>query len=154
MARRGVFLVRFQNLQDKNQVLKRGVYHFDSRSFLVKGWNPNMDLCTEKIESLAIWIQLPDLDLKYWGPSSLSKICNTLGIPLKTDKFTKDKAMIRFARVMVDMKLEGLFQNTLNSLMNKRCLLDKRSNLNGSLPNAYTVRCLVMRKLSAERNRV
>jgi len=76
---------------------------------MVKGWNPNMDLCTKSLESLPIWIRLPDLDLKYWGMNSLSKICSTLGIPLKTDQFTKNKTMIKYARVLVDMKLEGSF---------------------------------------------
>ena len=104
-------------------MLKRGVYHFDSKLFLVKGWNPNMDLCTGKIESLPIWIQLLDLDHKYWGSNSLSKICSTLGIPLKMDKFTKDKAMTRFARVMVDMKLEGPFLEYLEFFNEQEVLI-------------------------------
>ena len=48
-VRRGVFLVRFGNLQDKQMVERRGVYYFDSKPFLVKGWNPEMDTHTEKI---------------------------------------------------------------------------------------------------------
>ncbi|KAJ8431362.1 hypothetical protein Cgig2_002085 [Carnegiea gigantea] len=85
-----------------------------------------MDLCTEKIESLPIWIQLPDLGLKYWGPSSFSKICSTLGIPLKTDKFTKDRAMIRFAKVMVDMKLEGPFPEYIEFFNEQEVLLRQK----------------------------
>ena len=45
-VRRGVFLVRFENEQDKMQVKKKGTYFFDSKPFLVKGWNPEMDLQT------------------------------------------------------------------------------------------------------------
>ena len=45
-VRKGVFLVRFENLQDKLAVEKRGFYHFDRKPLLVKGWNPNMDLQT------------------------------------------------------------------------------------------------------------
>ena len=106
--------MRFHNLQDQIQVVKQGLYHFDSKPFIVKAWNPNMDLCTEKIESLPIWIQLPDLDLKCWGTTSLSKICSSLGIPLKTDRYTKDRTMIRYARVLVDMKLDGPFPDCLD----------------------------------------
>ena len=73
-----------------------------------------MDLGTENISSLPIWIQLPDLDLKYWGTTCLSKICSSLGIPLKTDRYTKDRAMIKYARVLVDMKLEGPFPECLD----------------------------------------
>ncbi|KAJ8430484.1 hypothetical protein Cgig2_021730 [Carnegiea gigantea] len=40
---------------------------------------------------------------------SLSKIGSTLGIPLKADKYTKDKSMLRYARLLVEMQLEGQF---------------------------------------------
>ena len=76
---------------------KRG-YFFYRKPFLVKGWNPNMGLQTESIRSLPLWIQLPDLDIKYWGMESLSKIGSLIGIPIKIDQYTRDKTMLRYAR--------------------------------------------------------
>ena len=73
-VRNGVFLVRFVHLQDKMTVETRGLYYFDSKPFLVKGWNLKMELHTESIKSLPLWVQLPDFDIKYWGQRSLSKI--------------------------------------------------------------------------------
>jgi len=55
-VRKGVFMVRFAQLQDKISVEKCGIYFFDSKPMLVKGWNPTMDLQTETIHSLPIWI--------------------------------------------------------------------------------------------------
>ena len=110
-VRRGLFLVRFQNKDDRDQVIKKGIYHFDSKPFWVKAWNPNPNLCTEILTSLPIWIRLPDLDLKYWGITSLSKICSSLGIPLKMDKYTKERSMIRYARILIHMQLEGEFSD-------------------------------------------
>ena len=52
---RGVFLVRFGNLQDKQMVEGRRLYYFDSKPFIVKGWNPEMDMHTEAIKSLPLW---------------------------------------------------------------------------------------------------
>ncbi|KAJ8420572.1 hypothetical protein Cgig2_025919 [Carnegiea gigantea] len=54
--RKGVFLVRFGSLQDKLTVEKRGVYYFDGKPLVVKGSNPQMDLQTENIKSLPIWV--------------------------------------------------------------------------------------------------
>ena len=108
-VRKGVFLVRFANLEDKIQVEKRGFYFFDSKPMMVKGWNPNMDLQTEAIRSLPLWVQLPSLDIKYWGVESLSKLGSLLGIPIKTDRFTKDKQAIRYARLLVEMPIDGPF---------------------------------------------
>ena len=36
LVRRGVFLVRFLQMQDKQLVEKTGVYHFDNKPMIVK----------------------------------------------------------------------------------------------------------------------
>ena len=64
-ARRVVYLVRFNNLQDKLEVLKRGVYFFDRKPFIVKAWNEGLNLDIHSLQSLPIWVQFPELDLKY-----------------------------------------------------------------------------------------
>ncbi|KAJ8445672.1 hypothetical protein Cgig2_007148 [Carnegiea gigantea] len=40
---------------------------------------------------------------------SLSKIGSILGIPLKTDRYTKDKQVIRYARLLVEIQIDGPF---------------------------------------------
>ena len=122
-VRKGVFLVRFAQIQDKIAVEKRGVYFFDSKPMLVKGWNPSMDLQTESIRSLPVCVQLHALDIKYWRIDSLSKIGSILGIPLKTDKFTKDKQVIRYARHLVDMQLDGPFPEYIDFFNEDRGLI-------------------------------
>ncbi|KAJ8420136.1 hypothetical protein Cgig2_033118 [Carnegiea gigantea] len=106
-VRKGVFLVWFCNLQDKHTVVHKGIYYFDAKPFLVKGWSREMDLKTEEIQ--LIWVHFPDLDVKFWGNESLSKIGSILGIPLKTDRHTRDKIMIRCTRLLIDITLEGTF---------------------------------------------
>ena len=68
-----------------------------------------MDVPAETIKSLPLWVQLPDLDIKYWGLSSLSKICSVLGIPIKTERYTKEKTWIGYGRVLRDISIEGRF---------------------------------------------
>jgi len=97
------------HLNDRIPVERKGLYFFDRKPFLVKCWNPEMDMHTEALKSLPIWVQLPDLDVKYWGLSSLSKICSVQGIPIKTDKYTKEKTWIRYARVLIDIPITGPF---------------------------------------------
>ena len=45
-VRRGIFLIRFQHFHEKLEVEKRGIYYFNSKPFIVKSWNPEMDLQT------------------------------------------------------------------------------------------------------------
>jgi len=65
LVKKGVFLVRFNNLEDQSTVVKKGVYYFDSKPLLVKPWNPEMDINIVSITSLTIWVRFMDLDIKY-----------------------------------------------------------------------------------------
>ena len=68
-----------------------------------------MNINAEDITSLPIWVQFPDLDIKYWSVDSLSKLGSVLGIPIKTNKYTKERSMIEYARVLIDIPLAGDF---------------------------------------------
>ncbi|KAJ8421473.1 hypothetical protein Cgig2_007650 [Carnegiea gigantea] len=48
-----------------------------------------------------------ELNIKYWGMESLSKIGSLLGIPIETDKYTKEKTMLQSARLLIEVSLEG-----------------------------------------------
>ncbi|KAJ8419338.1 LOW QUALITY PROTEIN: hypothetical protein Cgig2_024013 [Carnegiea gigantea] len=107
LVRKGVFLVRFGNVQDKQVVEKRGVYYFDLKLFLVKDWNPKMDMHTEALPSPLG--SIASFRCKILGAESLSKIGSTLGIPLKTDHYTKERTMLRYARLLIDISLDSSF---------------------------------------------
>ncbi|KAJ8423024.1 hypothetical protein Cgig2_028227 [Carnegiea gigantea] len=109
LVKKGVYLVRFQHIHEQTTVLQRGVYYFNKKPFLVKPWNEEMDLHTESLVSLPIWVIFSDLDIKYWGLESLSKLGSMLGVPIKTDKYTKDKTFLNFARILIEMNLEDNF---------------------------------------------
>ncbi|KAJ8421322.1 hypothetical protein Cgig2_018729 [Carnegiea gigantea] len=109
MVKKGLFLVRFVQLQDKLIVEKRGLYYFDRKPFIVKGWNPDMDKSTESIQSLPLWVQFLELDIKYWGLDSLSKLGSLIGIPLKTDRYIREKTMIKYARLLIEVPMAAPF---------------------------------------------
>ncbi|KAJ8419807.1 LOW QUALITY PROTEIN: hypothetical protein Cgig2_005394 [Carnegiea gigantea] len=93
LIKKGLYLVRFMDYQDAMKVTQKGVYQFDHKPFIVKAWTMEMEISTDAIVSLLIWIQLPELDIKFWG--FLSKLGSMLGIPLKTDKHTKEKSTLK-----------------------------------------------------------
>ena len=109
LVRNGLFLVRLNNLDDHKLVVQKGAYYFDRKPLLVKPWNPEFDLQTESLTSLPIWVHLHDLDLKYWGMDSLRNIGSTLGIPLKTDKYTMEKRVLKYARRLIDIQVDASF---------------------------------------------
>ena len=64
-ARKGIYLVRFKTMQDKEAVLSKGIYYFDQKPFAGRAWNENLEIDTNAIDSLSIWVQFPELDVKY-----------------------------------------------------------------------------------------
>ncbi|KAJ8419307.1 hypothetical protein Cgig2_009218 [Carnegiea gigantea] len=107
-------------------VAQKGIYHFDQKPFRVKAWNPKMETNIDAIASPPIWIQLPELDIKYWGIQSLSKIGSMLGIPLKTDKYSKEKSMLKYVRLLVEMPLEGHFPDYVEFVNGKSVLIRQK----------------------------
>ena len=61
------------------------------------------------MQTITIWVQFPKLGLKYYGLESLSKIGSIVGIPLKSDKTTKEKTTIKYARMLVEVPIDGPF---------------------------------------------
>ena len=109
LVKKGVFLVRFKHLSEQSIVVQRRVDFFDNKPFLVKPWNEEMDINTETLVLLPIWVTFLELDIKYWGLDNLSKIGSVLGIPIKIDKYTRDKSFLRYARVLIERQLQDNF---------------------------------------------
>ncbi|KAJ8444134.1 hypothetical protein Cgig2_029909 [Carnegiea gigantea] len=103
LVRKGVFLVRFQNINDHFTMVQRGVYFFDNKPFLIKPWNEEMDINTETLVTLPVW-----------GSESLSKLGSMLGVPIKTDKYTRDKAFLRYARLLIEIQLQKNFPDFID----------------------------------------
>ncbi|KAJ8426160.1 hypothetical protein Cgig2_032642 [Carnegiea gigantea] len=104
-AWKGLYLVRFHSLEDKEAVLQKGIYYFDGKPFIINAWNEELELDESSINSLPIW--------------SLSKLGSLLGIPLKADRHTKDKTFLNYARAMIDITLDGLFPDFVEYVNDK-----------------------------------
>ncbi|KAJ8431726.1 hypothetical protein Cgig2_013425 [Carnegiea gigantea] len=128
MVRKGLFIVRFDNERDKLQVTQRGIYFFDNKLMVVKPWNEAMKLNVQNIQSLPLWVQFPELDIKYWGCDSLSKLGSHIGILIKTDKYTKDKEFLHYVKKMNEVLMEGSFLNTIELINDYGVLVKLKVN--------------------------
>ena len=81
LTRKRVYLVNLANAQDKMKVLQRGVYFFYKKPFIVKAWNKALKLDTSVLQTLPIWVQFLEFNLKYWGMDNLIEFGSMLGIP-------------------------------------------------------------------------
>ncbi|XP_060178153.1 uncharacterized protein LOC132608098 [Lycium barbarum] len=126
MLKNGVVLVRFDTAIGKNDVLQAGIYHFDSKPFIVKAWNSDMDFSREELYTVPIWIKLPGLDFKYWSPKGLSKIGSLIGKPLTVDKNIERKIGLNFARLMVEVGMDSILPDTVTFINERGCLIEQK----------------------------
>ncbi|XP_062118721.1 uncharacterized protein LOC133832388 [Humulus lupulus] len=81
----------------------------------VSYWNSSVK---DDIRTIPIWIQVHNLDLKYWG-RSLYKIVRQIGKPIREDTATKNRDRLQFARVMVEVNVSQAFPSTISFVNEK-----------------------------------
>jgi len=83
-------------------------------------------LNTETLASLPIWVRFLDLDIKYWGLESLSKLRSMIGIPIKIDKYTRDKSFLKYARLLIEIQLEDNFPEYIEFVNEQNVVVRQR----------------------------
>ncbi|XP_020266409.1 uncharacterized protein LOC109841898 [Asparagus officinalis] len=105
LLRAGLFLFKFRNKEEMNEVLANGPWFFGSRPLLLKPWTIGDDF--DKIDSCSypMWIQFPALRLNLWNSKCISKISSIIGRPITTDKLTANRQRLAYARVLIEVDL-------------------------------------------------
>ncbi|XP_009597118.1 uncharacterized protein LOC107814015 [Nicotiana tabacum] len=97
------FVIGFQNLEERNEVLYSRPHTINSRPVIMKAWTPDFNLYEEVLNTIPLWIKLPNLPLNCWTMKSFSKIGSALGNPLYADDCTTSSARISYSRLFVEM---------------------------------------------------
>ncbi|XP_062080248.1 uncharacterized protein LOC133785006 [Humulus lupulus] len=120
----GYTLVKFRDEATRDLVLEAGVLHFDRKPVIMKPWTADLDTL-KIVKSVPVWIRLPGLGLQYWGTKCLSALMSTIGIPILVDKVTKDRSMMQFARVLVEVEITETIPKSIQFLNEKGQLMEQ-----------------------------
>uniref|UniRef100_A0A803PYV1 DUF4283 domain-containing protein n=1 Tax=Cannabis sativa TaxID=3483 RepID=A0A803PYV1_CANSA len=90
-----------------------GYVFFNRRPVILKPWDPNANFKKEDVKCVPIWVQLEDLELKYWGQRSLFMIVGQIGKPLMEDAVTKDRERLSYARVLIEVQMDQQLPNMI-----------------------------------------
>ncbi|KAM6542038.1 hypothetical protein CsatB_006485 [Cannabis sativa] len=101
----GIYIIRFSNVEARDQVLNGGFIFFNRRPVIMKPWNPNENFSKEDVSRVPIWIQLEGLELKYWGEKSLFKIVGQMGKPIMVDAITKERERLSYPRILIEVSM-------------------------------------------------
>jgi len=94
---------KFQSEEDRLTVLNGGPYFAYGVNLMLKIMPRCFRFGGEDFATLPVWVQLPDLPLDCWNERALSKIVSKVGKPITTDKMTRTKERLSFARVLVEV---------------------------------------------------
>uniref|UniRef100_A0A803PQY4 Reverse transcriptase domain-containing protein n=1 Tax=Cannabis sativa TaxID=3483 RepID=A0A803PQY4_CANSA len=113
MVSYGVFLIIFTSIKDRDDILAGGYIFFNKKPVIMKAWDRNCNVKKEDIRTIPIWIQLEDLELKYWGQKSLFKIVGQLGKPIMVDEVTRERDKLLFPRILIEVSMEQEFPSLI-----------------------------------------
>uniref|UniRef100_A0A803PLB4 DUF4283 domain-containing protein n=1 Tax=Cannabis sativa TaxID=3483 RepID=A0A803PLB4_CANSA len=99
-------------------------YTFDKKLVVLRPWSIDMDTA-QMVKSVPVWIRLNGLGLQYWARNNLSALVSTIGKPIKMDKFTKEKMMIKFARILVDIEISDNPPKTISFINEKKQMVEQ-----------------------------
>lgn len=103
----GVFLFSFKSEDDMKLILEKSPSMMGGiHPLILKHWFPGIKLDPRNVESVHLWITLPDLGYQFWSEEMLSRIVSKVGKPLMTDKMTATRTRMSYPRVMVEVSAE------------------------------------------------
>uniref|UniRef100_A0A803PTY7 Reverse transcriptase domain-containing protein n=1 Tax=Cannabis sativa TaxID=3483 RepID=A0A803PTY7_CANSA len=101
----GIFLIRFHSVEIRDEILNGGYIFFNKRPVIMKPWDPNTNFRREDVKQVPIWVQLEELELKYWSQKSLFKIVGQVGKPIMVDSVTKARERLNYPRVLIEVQM-------------------------------------------------
>lgn len=107
-VRLGVYLFEFQSENDKMEVLSRSWSFYHKSQISLRAWDVNMDLDNLVFDSAPVWIQLPNLHMRFWSRKAMSKLVSFVGVSIVRDKLTARRARLSYARVLVDLSVKAM----------------------------------------------
>ncbi|GAA0172661.1 hypothetical protein LIER_26443 [Lithospermum erythrorhizon] len=100
---KGWTVFRFTSDDDRLHVLNGGPYLAYGKTLMLKLVDAGVILSDDLFTSVPTWVLLLDVPLSVWSESGLSKIASKVGIPMYTDKVTKEHSKMNYARCLIDV---------------------------------------------------
>ncbi|XP_019248547.1 PREDICTED: uncharacterized protein LOC109227808 [Nicotiana attenuata] len=83
-------VIRFSNLEERDQVLYSGPHTVNNRPIIMKAWSADFTLHDEVLKTIPLWVRFPNLPLNCWSMKALSKLGSALGNPVYADECTTE----------------------------------------------------------------
>ncbi|XP_075650818.1 uncharacterized protein LOC142621440 [Castanea sativa] len=107
------FLIRFLVKEDHDVVLKNGPWFIGENFLSIRPWVPNFKPATTMVSSVAVWVHLNELPIKYNDTEALLIISQAIGNVLRIDTHTATETRGRYARLCIQVDIEKPLANAV-----------------------------------------
>jgi len=94
-------------------VWSNGTWNLKSGLLRLSRWSPDFHSSSQKQTHSQVWLCFHYLPLEYRQPITLFEIVGAIGTPITIDENTRNHAFGQYARVLVDVDLDGFLSDTL-----------------------------------------
>ena len=109
----GLYFFRFRDLDARDWVMESGPWHLAGRPFILRAWQPGMDMLNIQLSSIPIWVKFYNIPLEYWTNTSLGYIASVVGNPLHIDTLTENQSKLSFARICIEAGVDCEFPKSI-----------------------------------------
>lgn len=100
----GLFVFHFTSEEDLNSILECSPWMMNNhKPIILKRWYEGMELDLSCLSEIPVWINLPNLDVRFWSEHMLARIGSVVGNPLLTDFTSTNQERLSYARVLVEI---------------------------------------------------
>lgn len=75
-----------------------------------------MEMVKVTMDTISIWVSLPNLPFNFWNKEALSTICSVLGKPLFSNRYTM-KERLSYSRVCVEIDARRVLKDSFTILL-------------------------------------
>lgn len=117
----GIFIFMFSSNEEKIKTLEGGPWHIAKNPLVLRQWETN--LSKPDLERTPLWITLPNLPLHFWTQEALSRIASVVGKSLFTDRYTRLRTRIAYARVCVEVTEDAVSMTEIPIMVGEKMLM-------------------------------
>ncbi|GKB49578.1 putative reverse transcriptase domain-containing protein, partial [Tanacetum coccineum] len=89
----GLFFFLFSSMDGLDVMLENGLWFICNNPFILKKWNPGVNLLKEDVSNIPVWVKLYGVSVTAFNEDGLSVIAPKFSTPLMLDSYTSDMYM-------------------------------------------------------------
>lgn len=98
--------VKVELMEDVDYILKGGLWFIGQHFLTIRQWEPGFKASFATLSSVAVWIRLPKLPIKFYEPNALLKIRRAIDPIPHIDSHVASGVRGRFTRLYVQVNLD------------------------------------------------